>query len=100
MCTLRRHTLLISLMRYYRTGYFFMKESPLPFKVCSIFQLSIDFCQCFPTFLLPLCSDDFPLLVIVIQRVMYGAAPPEAMLLRSDDEGLDELEEALALADG
>ncbi|KAH8832377.1 hypothetical protein DL96DRAFT_1581828 [Flagelloscypha sp. PMI_526] len=28
----------------FKTAYFFAKKSPLPFKVCAIFQLSIDFC--------------------------------------------------------
>ncbi|KAJ8522732.1 hypothetical protein ONZ45_g698 [Pleurotus djamor] len=59
----------------FKTGYFFWQESPLQFKVCAIFQLSIDF-------------------VIVIQRIMYGNAPPATVLPDDDD-----LEQALALED-
>lgn len=59
----------------FKTVYFFMQNSPLQFKVCAIFQLSVD------------CA-------IVIQRLMYGNAPPAATLLADEDE----LEEALALA--
>ncbi|RDB20881.1 PQ-loop repeat-containing protein 1 [Hypsizygus marmoreus] len=59
----------------FKAVYFFLQHSPLPFKVCSIFQLSID-------------------LAIVVQLLVYGNAPPAATLLNEDDE----LEEALALA--
>ncbi|KAK7679480.1 hypothetical protein QCA50_017534 [Cerrena zonata] len=59
----------------YKAVYFFLQESPLPFKVCAIFQLSID------------C-------VIVAQRIYYGNAPPAAALMADDD-----LEQALALAE-
>ncbi|KAF9457188.1 hypothetical protein BDZ94DRAFT_1273841 [Collybia nuda] len=59
----------------FKTVYFFLQNSPLQFKVCAIFQLSIDF-------------------AIVIQRLIYGNSPP-ATVLHNDD---DELEEALALA--
>lgn len=59
----------------YKTIYFFMQGSPLQFKVCAIFQLSIDF-------------------VIVGQRLWYGNAPPPTVLAGEDD-----LEQALALAE-
>ncbi|KAF7430594.1 hypothetical protein PC9H_006302 [Pleurotus ostreatus] len=58
----------------FKTWYFFNEGSPLQFKVCAIFQLSIDF-------------------VIVAQRFIYGNAPPETVL--PDDD----LEQALALED-
>ncbi|KAF8343436.1 hypothetical protein F5887DRAFT_972892 [Amanita rubescens] len=57
----------------FKTLYFFLQRSPLQFKVCAIFQLSVD------------C-------VIVVQRIVYGNAPPAATL--PVDDGL---EEALAL---
>ncbi|GLB43442.1 putative PQ loop repeat [Lyophyllum shimeji] len=59
----------------FKTVYFFTQGSPLQFKVCAIFQLSVD------------CA-------IVVQRFMYGNAPPATGLMTEDDE----LEEALALA--
>ncbi|THH15616.1 hypothetical protein EW146_g4888 [Bondarzewia mesenterica] len=59
----------------FKTVYFFLQGSPLQFKVCAIFQLSIDF-------------------VIVAQRIFYGAAPPHAVLVEEDD-----LEQALALTE-
>ncbi|KAL5536924.1 hypothetical protein ACEPAF_747 [Sanghuangporus sanghuang] len=59
----------------YKTVYFFAQGSPLQFKVCGIFQLSID------------C-------VIVIQRLYYGNKPPPATLVVDDD-----IEQALALAE-
>ncbi|PPQ65884.1 hypothetical protein CVT24_011215 [Panaeolus cyanescens] len=60
----------------FKTVYFFLQKSPLQFKVCAIFQLSID-------------------VAIVLQRFIYGNAPPSSALLDEDDE----LEQALALAD-
>ncbi|KAH9935861.1 uncharacterized protein BXZ73DRAFT_89360 [Epithele typhae] len=57
----------------FKTVYFFLQELPLQFKVCAIFQLSID------------CA-------IVIQRLMYGNAPPPTVLMDDDD-----VEQALAL---
>ncbi|KAF8801272.1 hypothetical protein BYT27DRAFT_7115291 [Phlegmacium glaucopus] len=60
----------------FKTVYFFRHHSPLQFKVCAIFQLSID------------C-------VIIAQRVVYGNAAPMSVLLQEDDE----LEHALSLAD-
>jgi len=60
----------------FKTVYFFLQQSPLQFKVCAIFQLSIDF-------------------VIIGQRMLYGNAPPMSVLLQEDDE----LEQALSLAD-
>ncbi|KNZ71635.1 PQ-loop repeat-containing protein 1 [Termitomyces sp. J132] len=59
----------------FKTAYFFLQNSPLQFKVCAIFQLSVD------------CA-------IVIQRVSYGNAPPITALLTDEDD----LEEALVLA--
>jgi len=59
----------------FKAIYFFVQESPLQFKVCAIFQLSVD------------CA-------IVIQRLVYGNPPPATRLMADDDE----LEEALALA--
>ncbi|KAJ7090565.1 hypothetical protein C8R43DRAFT_1050233 [Mycena crocata] len=59
----------------FKTAYFFWQGSPIQFKACAVFQLSID-------------------LAIVIQRVLYGNAPPLSVLL--DDE---DLEQALALAE-
>lgn len=57
----------------FKTVYFFMQGSPLQFKVCAIFQLSID-------------------IAIVLQRVVYGTAPPPTLI----DE--DDFEQALVLA--
>ncbi|KZT39396.1 hypothetical protein SISSUDRAFT_1070555 [Sistotremastrum suecicum HHB10207 ss-3] len=51
----------------FKTVYFFLQDSPLPFKVCAIFQLSID------------CS-------IVVQRFMYGDTPPATVLPEDDIE--------------
>lgn len=60
----------------FKTVYFFLQHSPLQFKACAIFQLSIDF-------------------AIVVQRFIYGTAPPLSAVLNQDDE----LEQALALAE-
>ncbi|KAF5336087.1 hypothetical protein D9611_006234 [Ephemerocybe angulata] len=60
----------------FKTVYFFLQHSPLQFKVCAIFQLSID------------CA-------IVVQRIMYGTKPPLSAVLNEEDE----LEQALALAE-
>ncbi|KAJ7050565.1 hypothetical protein C8F01DRAFT_1178832 [Mycena amicta] len=59
----------------FKTVYFFVQGSPIQFKACAVFQLSID-------------------LAIVGQRLVYGAAPPLSVVL--DDE---DLEQALALAE-
>ncbi|KAI0080181.1 hypothetical protein K474DRAFT_1658175 [Panus rudis PR-1116 ss-1] len=59
----------------FKTVYFFLQNSPLPFKVCAIFQLSID------------CA-------IAVQRIYYGNAPPATTLMEEED-----LEQALALAE-
>jgi hypothetical protein len=59
----------------FKTIYFFAQGSPLQFKVCAIFQLSVD-------------------IAIVVQRLVYGNAPPPATLAEED-----ELEQALALAE-
>ncbi|KIK96496.1 hypothetical protein PAXRUDRAFT_825893 [Paxillus rubicundulus Ve08.2h10] len=59
----------------FKTAYFFMQGSPLQFKACAIFQLSVD-------------------MVIIAQRLYYGNAPPSTVL--SEDE---DLEQALALSE-
>ncbi|CDO73251.1 hypothetical protein BN946_scf185008.g13 [Trametes cinnabarina] len=59
----------------FKTVYFFVQNSPLQFKVCAIFQLSID------------CA-------ILVQRLVYGNAPPASALMEEDD-----VEQALALAE-
>ncbi|ESK97733.1 pq loop repeat protein [Moniliophthora roreri MCA 2997] len=59
----------------YKAVYFFLKHSPLQFKVCAIFQLSVD-------------------IAIVCQRLIFGNKPPPTVL----DDGED-LEQALALAE-
>lgn len=59
----------------FKTVYFFVQQSPLQFKVCAVFQLSVD-------------------LAIIAQRVFYGNAPPMSVLLHED-----ELETSLALAE-
>jgi len=60
----------------FKIVYFFLQQSPLQFKVCAIFQVSID-------------------IMIIGQRIVYGIAPPISVLLQEDDE----LEQALSLAD-
>ncbi|KAK7454480.1 hypothetical protein VKT23_011236 [Stygiomarasmius scandens] len=57
----------------YKTVYFFLQGSPLQFKVCAVFQLSID-------------------VAILAQRIAYGTPPPPTVLPEEDD-----LEQALAL---
>jgi len=57
----------------FKTVYFFVTGSPLPFRVCAIFQLSVDF-------------------AILAQRIYYGNAPPPTVLMEEED-----LEQALAL---
>ncbi|KAJ3555515.1 hypothetical protein NM688_g2534 [Phlebia brevispora] len=59
----------------FKTAYFFVQGNPLQFKVCAIFQLSIDF-------------------AIIVQRLYYGTAMPATVLEEEDD-----LEQALALAE-
>ncbi|KAI8996349.1 hypothetical protein BD414DRAFT_454966 [Trametes punicea] len=59
----------------FKTAYFFLQELPLQFKVCAIFQLSVD------------CA-------IVLQRFLYGNAPPATTLVEEDD-----IEQALALSE-
>ncbi|KAH9004646.1 hypothetical protein EDB86DRAFT_2884615 [Lactarius hatsudake] len=59
----------------FKTVYFFAQGSPLQFKICAIFQLSVD-------------------IAIIGQRLVYGNAPPLASLAEEDD-----LEQALALAE-
>jgi len=60
----------------YKVAYFFINDSPIQFKVCAIFQLSID-------------------MMIVIQRIAYGNAPPDSALLQAEDD----LEQALVLSE-
>jgi len=60
----------------FKTVYFFLQGSPLQFKVCAVFQLSVD------------C-------VIILQRLYYGNAAPPATL----EEGDDLEQEALALSE-
>jgi len=60
----------------YKVAYFFIHDSPIQFKVCAIFQLSVD-------------------MMIVIQRVLYGNAPPDSTLMQTEDD----LEQALALSE-
>ncbi|KIK61579.1 hypothetical protein GYMLUDRAFT_42590, partial [Collybiopsis luxurians FD-317 M1] len=59
----------------FKTAYFFLQGSPLQFRVCAIFQLSVDF-------------------AILGQRIMYGNPPPPPVLTEEED-----LEQALALAE-
>jgi len=58
----------------FKTAYFFVQDSPLQFKVCAVFQLSID-------------------IVIVVQRIYYGNAVPASAMME------DDIEQALALAE-
>ncbi|KAG7093826.1 hypothetical protein E1B28_007465 [Marasmius oreades] len=58
----------------YKTAYFFLKDSPLQFKVCAIFQLSVD-------------------VAILLQRIILGNKPPPTVLPDEED-----LEQALALS--
>jgi len=57
----------------FKTGYFILQKSPIQFIVCAIFQVSVDF-------------------AIVLQRFLYGTAPPVTPL---DEE--DILEQTLRL---
>ncbi|KAJ3745486.1 hypothetical protein DFH05DRAFT_1396613 [Lentinula detonsa] len=59
----------------FKTVYFFLQGSPLQFRVCAVFQLSVDF-------------------AILGQRIMYGNPPPPPVLSEEED-----LEQALALAE-
>ncbi|KZT70753.1 hypothetical protein DAEQUDRAFT_724879 [Daedalea quercina L-15889] len=59
----------------FKTAYFFVQNSPLQFKICSIFQLSIDF-------------------VIIGQRLYFGNALPASTLMEEED-----IEQALVLAE-
>jgi len=60
----------------YKVAYFFIHDSPIQFKVCAIFQLSVD-------------------MMIVVQRILYGNAPPDSAVLPMEDD----LEEALVLSE-
>jgi len=59
----------------FKTAYFFLQGSSLQFKVCAIFQLSVD-------------------AAIMAQRLYYGNAPPPTTVLEGED-----LEEALVLSE-
>ncbi|KAF9820896.1 hypothetical protein IEO21_01123 [Rhodonia placenta] len=59
----------------FKTVYFFLQNSPLQFKICSVFQLSVD------------C-------VIIGQRLYFGNGLPASRLMEEDD-----IEQALALAE-
>jgi len=59
----------------YKVVYFFLQQSPIQFKVCAVFQLSID------------CA-------IIAQRIYYGNKPPATSLTEEDD-----IEQALVLAE-
>jgi hypothetical protein len=72
--------------------YFFLRDSPLQFKVCAIFQLSIDIGEYSVLGLALSLIDVFS--AIVFQRFQYGTAPPATVLLAEED-----LEQALALAE-
>jgi len=75
-----------------RTVYFFLQGSPLQFKVCAIFQLSIDCGTRLTRGSIMIRSHVLP--AIVVQRVLYGNPPPATALIEEDD-----LEQALALAE-
>jgi hypothetical protein len=76
-----------------RAVYFFLQSSPLQFKVCAIFQLSVDFGEyCVSGFrLLGLLDDDIA--AIVAQRIYYGNKLPAIL------PDIDDIEQALRLAD-
>ena len=75
-----------------RTVYFFVQNSPLQFKICSIVQLSVDFgehktpCTCYML--------HAGVSVIIGQRLYFGNAIPASALLAEDD-----IEQALVLAE-
>lgn len=73
--------------------YFFLQASPLQFKVCAIFQLSIDFGE-YARKELGATNPDTCHEAIIVQRLLYGNAPPTTALLDDDD-----LEQALALVE-
>lgn len=84
----------LSLIETDRTVYFFLNPSPLQFKICAIFQLSIDFGKSYlPSSNLVLKSG-VRLIAIVAQRIYYGNKLPTATLLEEDD-----IEQALALTE-
>lgn len=88
-------TCVVGLIFVRRAVYFFLQGSPLQFKVCAIFQLSIDL-GAYRYLLVGAIINMKNLLspAIVCQRVYYGAAIPPAVLQEEDD-----LEQALALAE-
>ncbi|TFK51690.1 hypothetical protein OE88DRAFT_1454901 [Heliocybe sulcata] len=77
----------------FKTVYFFLQNSPLQFKVCAIFQLSIDFCKYIMISIAQLLRVLSPP-GIIIQRFYYGTPPPAATFPEEDD-----IEQALALAE-
>lgn len=77
----------------FRVAYFFINDSSIQFKICAIFQLSVDMSKWLSG---SSESRDLSLIrqiVIVIQRMYYGNAPPDPTLLPMEDD----LEQALAL---
>ncbi len=77
----------------YRVVYFFLQQSPIQFKVCAIFQLSIDCGKFIVTILLHwLISNTTS--AIIAQRIYYGNKPPATSLTEEDD-----IEQALVLAE-
>lgn len=82
-------------MHLNRTAYFFLHDNPLQFKVCAIFQLSIDcgnrpYFFCLFYILHPNISA-----AIIMQRILYGNAPPATSAILDDDD----LEQALVLGE-
>ncbi len=72
--------------------YFFVQGSPLQFKICAVFQLSVDIGKCSGASLW--LNPNRRLVAIVLQRLHYGNALPSTALGEEDD-----LEQALALAE-
>jgi hypothetical protein len=78
-----------------RVAYFFINNSSIQFKICAIFQLSVDMSRWLSG---SSESRDLSLteqIVIVVQRMYYGNAPQDPTLLPMEDD----LEQALALSD-
>lgn len=70
-----------------RTIYFFLQRSPLQFKVCAIFQLSVD---CGTSYALQYASFLMHVEAIVVQRIVYGNAQPASTLPVDDELALEE----------
>ena len=82
----------IDLIAFTRTVYFFLQHSPLQFKVCAIFQLSVDLGKLQKSLVWRGAEISA---AIVVQRIVYGNKPPMSAILNEEDE----LEQALALAE-